>query len=178
MKFIRGELDGVWIIELEKHSDERGYFARTWCVDEFEKHGLNPRVVQCNTSFNQKRGTLRGMHFQDAPHWEAKLIRCTRGAIYDVALDLRRSSSTFKRWTAVELKATGNQMLYIPEGFAHGFQSLEDESEISYQMSEYFHPESSRGIRWDDPEVAIRWPIANPIISQRDRELPLLRNIA
>ena len=178
MKFTRGELEGVWIVELEKHSDERGYFARTWCVDEFEKHGLNPRIVQCNTSFNSKRGTLRGMHFQDAPHGEAKLIRCTRGAIYDVALDLRRNSATFKRWTAVELNATGNRMLYIPEGFAHGFQSLEDESEISYQMSEYFHPESSRGVRWDDPEAAIRWPIANPIMSQRDRDLPLLRNLA
>ncbi|HEX7859195.1 MAG TPA: dTDP-4-dehydrorhamnose 3,5-epimerase [Verrucomicrobiae bacterium] len=178
MKFLRGELDGVWIIELEKHSDERGYFARTWCVDEFQKLGLNARIVQCNTSFNSKRGTLRGMHFQAAPHGEAKLIRCTRGAIYDVALDLRRNSPTFKRWTALELNATGNRMLYIPEGFAHGFQSLEDESEISYQMSDYFHPVSSRGIRWDDPEVAIRWPIANPIISQRDRDLPLLRNLA
>ena len=178
MKFTRGELEGVWIVELEKHSDERGYFARTWCVDEFEKHGLNPRIVQCNTSFNSKRGTLRGMHFQATPHGEAKLIRCTRGAIYDVALDLRRNSATFKRWTAVELNATGNRMLYIPEGFAHGFQSLEDESEISYQMSEYFHPESSRGVRWDDPEAAIRWPIANPIMSQRDRDLPLLRNLA
>ena len=169
MKFVRGELEGVWIIELERHSDERGHFARTWCDKEFQENGLNPRLVQCSTSFNLERGTLRGMHLQAAPHEEAKLIRCTRGAIYDVALDLRPTSPTFKRWMAVELRATGNRMLYIPEGFAHGFQTLEDESEVFYQMSEYFHPESARGYRWDDPAFGIKWPQTDQrIISARD----------
>lgn len=177
MKFTQGELDGVWIIELEKHSDERGYFARTWCVEEFERNGLNPRLVQCNTSFSQKAGTLRGMHYQVPPHAEAKLIRCTRGAIYDVALDLRGDSPTFKRWMAVELRAEGNRMLYIPEGFAHGFQTLEDETEVFYQMSEFFHPESARGVRWDDPELAVKWPLNNVTMSERDRHLPRVGNI-
>jgi dTDP-4-dehydrorhamnose 3,5-epimerase len=177
MKFIRGELDGVWIIELEKHMDERGYFTRTWCAEEFERNGLNPLLVQCSTSYNHKRGTLRGMHYQAAPHGEAKLIRCTRGAIYDVALDLRPGSPTFKRWMGVELEAGGNRMLYIPEGFAHGFQTLQDESEVLYQMSESFHPESARGARWDDVETGIQWPIRNPIMSERDRTLPLLSEI-
>ena len=173
MKFVRGELEGVWIIELERHSDERGHFARTWCDREFKEAGLNPSVVQCNISFNTKRNTLRGMHLQSAPHAESKLIRCTRGAIYDVALDLRPTSPTFKRWMAVELRATGNRMLYIPEGFAHGFQTLEDESEVFYQMSEYFHPESARGYRWDDPAFGIKWPQADQrIISARDASYP------
>ena len=177
MKFIRGELDGVWIIELEKHVDERGYFARTWCAEEFERNGLNPRVVQCSTSYNHKRGTLRGMHYQAAPHAEVKLIRCVRGAIYDVTLDLRPGSRTFKRWMRVELEAGGNRMIYVPKGVAHGFQTLQDESEVLYQMSESFHPESARGVRWDDVETGIQWPIRNPIISERDRNLPHLSEI-
>ena len=173
MKFVRAELNGVWIIEMEKHSDERGYFARTWCQGEFQKNGLNPRLVQCSTSFNHKRGTLRGMHYQAAPHAEAKLIRCTRGAIYDVALDLRPSSPTFKRWIGLELRATGNRMLYIPEGFAHGFQTLQDETEVAYQMSEFFHSESARGVRWNDPQFAIQWPTCEKrIISFRDETYP------
>ena len=173
MKFIRAELDGLWIIELQKHADERGHFARTWCDKAFQENGLNPRLVQCSTSFNLKRGTLRGMHLQAAPHEEAKLIRCTRGAVYDVALDLRPTSRTFKRWMAVELHAAGNRMLYIPEGFAHGFQTLEDESEVFYQMSEYFHPESARGYRWNDPAFGIKWPQADQrIISARDASYP------
>lgn len=177
MKFLPGELDGVWIIEFEKHADERGYFARTWCVDEFEQNGLNPRLVQCNTSFSHKAGTLRGMHYQAAPHAEAKLIRCTRGAIFDVALDLRPNSPTFKRWLSMELHASGNRMLYIPEGFAHGFQTLEDQTEVFYQMSEFYHPGSVRGVRWDDLETGIQWPIRNPIMSERDRTLPHLSDI-
>lgn len=173
MKFLRGELDGVWIIEFEKHTDERGYFARTWCIQEFERNGLNPRLVQCNISFNHKAGTLRGMHYQAQPHAEAKLIRCTRGAIYDVALDLRPGSATFKRWMGLELRSNGNRMLYIPEGFAHGFQTLEDQTEVFYQMSEFYHPESARGVRWNDPAFGIEWPrAAERIISERDAGYP------
>jgi len=173
MKFIPGELNGVWIVELEKHSDERGYFARTWCAGEFERNGLNPRLAQCNISYNRKRGTLRGMHYQLAPRQEAKLIRCSRGAIYDVALDLRPESPTFKRWMATELAEKDSRMLYIAEGFAHGFQTLEDDTEVFYRMSEFFHQPTNVGLRWNDPAFAIQWPEANPrIISNRDASYP------
>ena len=162
-------MKGAFIIEPEKMEDERGFFARTWDQKEFGAHGLNPRLVQCNTSFNKRAGTLRGMHYQAAPHEEAKLVRCTRGAIYDVIVDLRASSPTFKQWTAVELTAYNRLMLYVPEGFAHGFQTLEDETEVFYQMSEFYHPESARGVRWNDPAFGIEWPVAEKcIISERD----------
>lgn len=170
MKFHKARLKNVYIIELEKHEDERGFFARTFCQEEFKAHGLNFRVVQCNMSFNKKKGTLRGMHYQVAPHEEAKLVRCTRGAIYDVIIDLRKDSPTFKQWITVELTAENRHMLYVPEGFAHGFQTLEDNTEIFYQVSEFYHPESERGIRWDDPALGIKWPFPVTNISEKDQK--------
>ena len=156
MIFTETRLAGAYLIEPERIEDERGFFARTWCRDEFERHGLNPRLVQCNVSYNARRGTLRGMHYQAKPHEEAKLVRCTRGAIYDVIVDLRPDSPTYRQWVAAELTAENRRMLYIPEGFAHGFQTLADETEVFYQMSELFHPESARGVRmttrpWGSP---------------------------
>ena len=168
MKFIPTSLDGAFVIDPDHLEDERGYFARTFCRGEFSAHGLNPNLVQCNVSFNLKKGTLRGMHYQVKPHEEAKLVRCTRGAICDVIVDIRRDSPTFRKWFTVELSAANGRMIYIPEGFAHGFQTLEDGSEVFYQMSEKYFPESARGIRWNDPVIGIRWPIADPVISQRD----------
>src|SRR5215467_12061805 len=141
MIFYETRLPGVFEIHLAPYSDERGWFARTWCQKEFESRNLNPKVVQCSVSFNLRKGTLRGMHYQAAPHPEAKLVRCTMGAIYDVILDLRAASPSFKRWVAVELTADNRRMLYIPEGFAHGFQTLADDSEVFYQMSEFYYPE-------------------------------------
>jgi dTDP-4-dehydrorhamnose 3,5-epimerase len=172
MKFSPTKLPGVWIVDLERREDERGFFARSWCRREFEDHGLNPNLVQCSVSFNQKKGTLRGMHYQIAPHEEAKLVRCTRGAIYDVAVDLRPASPAFGNWTAVELTADNGRALYIPEGCAHGFQTLADNTEAFYQMSEFYHPESARGIRWNDPALAIPWPVTNPTLSERDVAFP------
>jgi len=174
MKFLPTKLPGVWILDLEKREDERGFFARSWCQREFEQRGLNPRLVQCNVSFNHKKGTLRGMHYQIAPHEEARLVRCTRGAIYDVAVDLRPASPTFKQWATVELTAENGRALYVPEGFAHGFQTLADDTEVFYQMSEFYHPESARGIRWNDTQLAILWPVANKNVSPRDQSLPAL----
>lgn len=172
MKFIPTELKGAHLIELERLEDERGFFARTFCRDEFAAHRLRSTFTQCNVSFNAQRGTLRGMHYQAKPHEEAKLVRCTRGAIYDVIVDLRKGSPTYKRWTAVELTADNGRMLYVPEGFAHGFQTLEDNSEVFYQMSEMYHPESARGLRWNDVAFAIRWPLPRPILSERDARFP------
>jgi dTDP-4-dehydrorhamnose 3,5-epimerase len=169
MKFLPTKLPDVWIVDLEKHEDERGYFARSWCRSEFEKNGLNPNLVQCSVSFNRKKGALRGMHYQVAPHEEAKLVRCTRGAICDVAVDLRQNSPTYKQWTAAELTSENGRALYIPEGFAHGFQTLADDTEVFYQMSEFYHPESARGIRWNDPALKIVWPFPDPILSPRDK---------
>ena len=164
-------MPGAYLIEPERREDERGFFARAWCRDEFEAHGLNANLVQCNISFNTKKGTLRGMHYQAAPHAEAKLVRCTMGAIYDVIIDLRPASPTFKRWFAAELTAENRRMLYIPEGFAHGLQTLQDNSEVFYQMSAYYAPEYSRGVRWNDPAFGIEWPAADPayIITEKDR---------
>jgi len=167
--FRETKLKGAFIIEPERTEDERGFFARTFCQEEFKAHGLNPRVVQCNISFNKKRGTLRGMHYQVAPCEEAKLVRCTSGAICDVIIDLRPDSSTFKQWIAVELTADNRRMLYIPEGFAHGFQTLEDNTEVFYQMSEFYHPECARGIRWNDPVFGIEWAVDELILSDKDR---------
>jgi|SRR5215217_4304745 len=172
MIFTETKLQGAFVIEPERLEDERGFFARTWDREEFEAHGLNPHLAQCSISFNKWKGTLRGMHYQAAPHEEAKLVRCTRGAIYDVILDLRPSSPTYKRWVAVELKAKTHRMLYVPEGFAHGFQTLKDESEVFYQISEFYHPESGRGVRWDDPAFDIRWPEGRSVISHRDAGYP------
>jgi dTDP-4-dehydrorhamnose 3,5-epimerase len=175
MRFRETRLKGAYEIDLELHSDDRGSFARTYCWREFEAHGLNPRVVQCNVSCNKQRGTLRGMHYQEAPYQEDKLIRCLRGALYDVIVDLRRDSPTFRQWTAVELRAQPGQpsgMLYVPAGFAHGFQTLEDDTEVSYQMSEFFAPEAAQGFRWNDPAIAIDWPEPVRMMSDRDRQYP------
>ena len=169
MIFQETQLKGAFIIEPERLEDERGLFTRTFCEEEFKAHGLNSRVVQCNTSFNKKKGTLRGMHYQVAPHEEAKLVRCTRGAIYDVIVDLRPDSPTFREWVAVELTSDNHRMLYIPEGFAHGFQTLEDNTEVFYQMSEFYHPECASGVRWDDPAFMIEWPMPPTIIAKKDR---------
>ena len=172
MIFKETPLSGAFVIEAERREDERGFFARTWDQQEFEAHGLNPSVVQCNTSFNTKRGTLRGMHYQAAPHEEAKLVRCTRGAIYDVIIDLRRDSTTFKQWAATELTADNYRMHYVPEGFAHGFLTRKDRTEVFYQMSQFHVPASARGVRWDDPAFGIQWPIAVEVISDRDKNYP------
>ena len=158
MIFTETKLAGAFVIEPERVEDERGFFARTWCVREFEERGLNTRLVQCNISFNKQKGTLRGMHFQIEPHAETKLVRCTMGAMYDVIVDVRPDSPTLGRWVAVELSADNRKMLYIPEGFAHGFQTLVDNTEVFYQMAEFYHPESARGLRWDDPVLGIAWP--------------------
>lgn len=172
MIFTETPLAGAFVIEIEKLEDERGFFARSWCQREFRTRGLNPRLVQCNISFNAKKGTLRGMHFQIAPHQEAKLVRCTAGAIYDVIVDLRSDSPTFLQWFAFELTAANHRMLYVPEGLAHGFQTLVDHAEVLYQMSEFYHPECSRGVQWDDPAFGIRWLLPNPILSNRDQSYP------
>jgi len=171
--FKETRLKGAYIIEIDPLTDERGFFARSWCREEFKARGLNSRLVQCNISYNQRKGTLRGMHYQVAPYQEAKLVRCTRGAIYDVIIDLRPDSITFKQWVAVELSAENRKMIYIPEGFAHGFQTLEDGTEVFYQMSEYYHSECARGVRWDDPAFTIQWPEDERIISAKDRSYPL-----
>jgi dTDP-4-dehydrorhamnose 3,5-epimerase len=175
MVFTETRLGGAFVIDPEQHADERGYFARTYCRREFEQHGLNPDVVQASLSYNASRGTLRGMHYQQPPHEEAKLIRCVRGALYDVAIDLRPDSPTCGQWTSVELTAEPGQpsrMFYIPAGFAHGFQTLEDHTEILYQMSAFYAPEAGRGLRWNDPAFAIEWPLAVSVISERDRTYP------
>lgn len=175
MIFTETKLKGAYIIEPERIEDERGFFSRTFCRKEFEAHGLNPNLVQCNISYNKKKGTLRGMHYQIAPHKEAKLVSCIRGSIYDIIIDVRPDSLTYGQWIAVELPAhcsshpASFKMLYIPEGFAHGFQTLEDDTLVFYQMSEFYHPQSARGIRWDDPMFAIQWPIYDKIISDKDR---------
>ena len=170
MVFQETNLKGVYIIEPERIEDERGFFARTWCKQEFQKCGINPKLVQCNISFNKKKGTLRGMHYQAAPCEEAKLVRCTTGAICDVIIDLRPDSETFKQWVTVELTAENRMMLYIPEGFAHGFLTLKDSTEVFYQMSEYFAPEYARGVRWNDPAFRINWPEKVVVISEKDKQ--------
>jgi len=167
-------LDGVFQVELEALRDERGYFARSFCMREFAAAGLNPRVAQGNTTFSPLRGTLRGLHYQRPPHVEAKLVRCVGGAIFDVAVDIRRQSATYGEWLAFELAGDGLLSLYVGEGFAHGFQTLANDTQVLYNMSEFFHPESAAGIRWNDPRLAIPWPIKDPILSAKDAALPLL----
>jgi len=168
MKFEETPLHGAYLIHLEPIKDERGFFARSWCHDEFEEHGLDANLTQCSVSFNTKKSTLRGMHYQSAPHEETKLVRCTRGAMYDVIVDLRHDSPTFKQWFAAELTAENHLMMYAPKGFAHGLQTLEDNTEAFYQMSQKYFPESVAGVRWDDPAFGIKWPDMNPILSQKD----------
>ena len=172
MNFVESKLKGVFIIEPERLEDERCFFARTWCRKEFESHGLNPNWVQCNISYNKTKGTLRGMHHQVAPHEEAKLVRCTAGAIYDVIVDIRPDSTNYRSWIAVELSAENRKMVYIPGGFSHGFLTLQDDTEVFYQMSAFYAPECARGIRWDDPAFDIRWPAEIAVISEKDRNYP------
>jgi dTDP-4-dehydrorhamnose 3,5-epimerase len=175
MKFLELELPGVYRIEWEWLEDERGAFARTFCAREFEARGLSPCVAQCSLSHNRRRGTVRGMHYQVEPHAEAKLIRCSRGQVFDVVIDLRTDSPTFTRWIAVELSATEPEMLYLPKGCAHGFQTLADETEVFYQISTYYEPLAARGVRWDDPAFGIPWPLPVSVISEKDRGYPLFR---
>ena len=173
MVFTETKLKGAFVIDLERREDERGFFARTFCVAEFQAHELNARLVQCSISFNRERGTLRGMHWQDPPHAECKLVRVTSGAIFDVVIDLRANSPTFKQHFAVELSAENRRQLYVPEGFAHGFQTLEDNTEVFYQMSATHAPALGRGVRWNDPVFDIDWPaVERRIINERDASYP------
>lgn len=172
MVFRELPLAGAYLIEIEPHRDERGFFARTFCTDEFYAVGLDPHVSQTSVSYNRQRGTLRGLHLQRAPHEEDRLVRCTSGAIFDVLVDVRAGSPTRGRWHAVTLTAAERNQLWVPRGFAHGFLTLEDDVEVSYQMSVPFEPGSSAGYRYDDPTFAIAWPFPPEVVSQRDRELP------
>jgi dTDP-4-dehydrorhamnose 3,5-epimerase len=173
MRLTELEIPGAFVIEHELRHDERGYFAYTYVRDEFAQRGLNTTWAHGATAFNHRRGTLRGMHYQLPPHAEVKLIRCTTGAIFDVFIDLRPDSPAFGRWAAVELSASNHRMLYLPAGLAHGYQTLEDNSEVAYQISAEYHPELARGIRWDDEQLAIAWPTCDQrILSPRDREWP------
>jgi dTDP-4-dehydrorhamnose 3,5-epimerase len=170
--FQETKLRSAYIIDLERLEDERGFFARSWCQREFQEHGINPRLVQCNISFNHNKGTFRGMHYQVAPFEEAKVVRCTSGAIYDVIVDLRPDSPTFREYLAVVLSADNRRMLYVPEKFAHGFITLEGNTEVFYQMSEFYSPECARGFRWNDPAFAIKLPLEVAVISDRDQNCP------
>jgi len=172
MIFRETKIAGVFEIQIEPKTDERGFFARTWCREEFEAHGLNERLAQCSISFNPRKGTLRGMHYQVAPYEETKLVRCTRGAIYDVVVDLRPQSSTFRNWIAVVLTSENCSMVYVPKGCAHGFLTLEDATEVFYQISETYNLESARGVRWNDPAFGIAWPEKITLISARDQNYP------
>jgi dTDP-4-dehydrorhamnose 3,5-epimerase len=172
MKFYETKLPGVFEISIEPMSDERGFFARSWCQKEFEAHGLNRSLSQCNISVNKRKGTLRGVHYQAEPYPETKLVRCTRGAIYDVIVDLRPASQTFKQWVAIVLTADKRNMAYVPEGCAHGFLTLEDEAEVFYQMSGFYDAASARGVRWNDPAFQIEWPAKVEVISERDGSYP------
>jgi len=171
MLFTPTKLKDAYIVEPKKLADERGFFARSWCEKEFRDRGLNPNLVQCNISFNKHQGTLRGMHLQIEPYAEAKLVRCTQGAIYDVIVDLRPDSATYKQWIGVELTPDNRKALYVPEGFAHGFQTLADNTEVFYQMSQFYAPECARGYRWNDPSFGISWPEEISVISDKDRNL-------
>lgn len=172
MIFTELDLPGAHLIELEPHRDDRGFFARTWCRREFESAGLVTDVAQCSLSYSERRGTLRGMHFQAPPHQEVKIIRCVRGAVHDVILDLRQSSPTFGEHRAVRLAADGRRALYVPEGFAHGFQTVEDDTEVYYQMSEFHAPDHARGYRPNDPAFGIEWPVEPAIVKDRDLGWP------
>jgi dTDP-4-dehydrorhamnose 3,5-epimerase len=172
MHFTETKLKGAYLIELDKKADERGFFARAWCQKEFQARNLPPRFVQCNVSWNKRKGTLRGMHRQKAPHEESKLIRCTRGAIYDVILDLRRDSQTFGNWLGFELTQDNHRSLFVPGGFAVGFQTLEDASEVLYLMSEFYAPGAEEGVRYNDPAFRIEWPTELTVISEKDKGWP------
>lgn len=174
MRFLQTQLPGVWTIEVDRIEDERGWFARTFDADAFDAHGLSPRMVQCNASYNARCGTIRGMHYQAEPHAEPKLVRCVRGVSFDVAVDLRPASPTYCRWHGVELSAESHRALYLPAGVAHGYQTLSDACEVFYQMGHRYVPEAARGVRWDDPAFGIEWRsgVGEPIVSARDRAYP------
>ena len=172
MQFRETPLAGAYVIEPERLEDQRGFFARTYCEHEFARRGLCSRFVQCNISFNKMKGALRGMHFQRPPSPEPKVVRCTRGAVYDVIVDLRRDSPTWRHWYGVELNEENRLALYIPPGLAHGFQTLLDNTECFYQMGEFYVPELADGVRWNDPAFGIPWPIADPVLSEKDRSYP------
>ena len=174
MLFNETRLKGAFLVDLQIEEDERGFFSRSWCQNEFIEHGLNPSLVQCNVSFNLRKGTLRGMHYHVEPFPEAKLVRCTMGMIYDVIIDLRKDSNTFLNWMGIELSASNKKMLYIPEGFAHGFQCLEDNCELIYHHSEFYKPGAESGIRYNDPLINIKWPLPVTVISARDEQHPYL----
>ena len=171
MKFIETKLKGAFLIDPEFLVDERGFFARTWCREEFEQYGIYSDWVQCNITYNKRKGTLRGMHYQIEPHAEAKLVRCTMGSIYDVIIDLRPDSETYCKWISAELSAENRKMIYIPQGFAHGFQTLVDNSEVSYQMGAFYTSECQRAVRWNDPQFKIRWPEVERTISEKDQKI-------
>jgi dTDP-4-dehydrorhamnose 3,5-epimerase len=173
--FRQTKLPGVYLLDVEPHEDQRGFFARTWCAREAAGQGITRPFVQTSVSFNRRRGTLRGMHYQAEPHPEAKLVSVVRGAIYDVALDLRPGSPCYLQWVAVELSAENRRALYIPEGCAHGFQTLADDTEVLYQINEFYHPELSRTVRWDDPAFGIKWPDGPRILNERDAGAPMTR---
>lgn len=175
MIFSETDLNEVFVIETERLEDERGFFCRMWDQNLFERKGLNAKMVQCSISFNKKKGTLRGMHYQAKPYEESKLVRCTKGKIYDIIIDIRRDSKNFGKWISVELSEKNQKAVFIPKGFAHGFQTLEDISEVFYQISEFYKEEYARGFRWDDPFFSIKWPIKNPIISKKDLSYQFLK---
>ena len=175
MKFIETTLRGAYVIEIDPRQDERGMFTRAFCRKEFRERGLEADVAQCNISYNLRKGTLRGMHYQLPPHAEVKMVRCTRGRIYDVIIDIRRGSPTYLKWFGIELNSINRRMLYVPQGFAHGYQTLDDDSEVFYMVSQFYCPESERGIRWNDPLFQITWPVASPGMSPKDASHPGFR---
>ena len=176
MIFKETTLPGAYVIEPEKIGDERGYFARVWCKKELQQHGLKGDMAQSNVGFSHRKGTLRGLHFQKSPHAEVKIVRCTRGSIFDVIVDLRPDSRTYKGWFGVELNEENSRMIYVPEGFAQGYMTLADNTEMNYHTSEFYNPEAASGLRYNDVAIGIRWPSAPTIISQQDRNWPLIEN--
>lgn len=172
MIFTETKLKGAFIIEIKKVEDERGYFGRAWCKEEFDKHGLNPNVVQANVAYNRKAGTLRGMHFQTYPYTESKTVRCTAGSIYDVIIDLRPGSETYTQWIGLILSSKNTLMLYVPDGFAHGYITLEDDTSIHYMVTEFYTPHAETGVRYDDPAFAIQWPMVPTLVSAKDLAHP------
>ena len=174
MRFTPLAVAGAFAVELERREDSRGFFARSFCEKEFREHGLDPNITQCNVSWNRLRGTLRGLHFQLDPHPEAKLVRCTRGAAFDVVVDLRKDSPTYRKWSSLEITAENRMAMYAPAGCGHGFQTLADDTEIFYQMSESYYGELTAGIHWNDPSIGVVWPILPPIVSERDDAYPTL----
>jgi dTDP-4-dehydrorhamnose 3,5-epimerase len=174
LKYIQTQLIDAWLIQLEPKTDERGFFARAFCEEEFKHRQLCYQFVQCNLSFNHEKGTLRGMHYQAEPHSEVKLVRCVQGAIFDVIVDMRPDSKTYLQWQSFELSSENRNALYIPEGFAHGYQTLYDKTEVFYQVSAFYQPQAGRGVRWNDPLLKIVWPLSEPVVSEQDQKWPYL----